>query len=75
MCSIVPRVLHTVPTPAPPTPIMSSWSGFRCDHADFTVRSVPAGDEFRVRRECLVQGSDVFRTPRITSTRTDPSVR
>ncbi|GJE87777.1 hypothetical protein PsYK624_038600 [Phanerochaete sordida] len=39
----------------------ASSLGFHCERPDFTVRSVPDGDEFLVRRECLAQGSEVFR--------------
>lgn len=34
---------------------------FRCENPDFTVRSIPDGDSFNVRKECLIRGSDVFR--------------
>lgn len=34
---------------------------FHCERPDFTVRALPEGEEFRVRQECLVQGSEVFR--------------
>ncbi|KAJ3541218.1 hypothetical protein NM688_g6116 [Phlebia brevispora] len=34
---------------------------FLCNHADLKVRSVPDGDVFKVKRECLVEGSEVLR--------------
>ena len=40
----------------------TSSLGFHCERPDFTVRSVLDGEEFLVRRECLIQGSEVFRT-------------
>lgn len=34
---------------------------FRCENPDFTVKSIPDGDIFNVRKECLITGSEVFR--------------
>lgn len=42
----------------------TTWTSFHCSDADFTVRSVPDGDAFRVQKACLAQGSDVFRKHR-----------
>ncbi|PSR71272.1 hypothetical protein PHLCEN_2v12786 [Hermanssonia centrifuga] len=33
---------------------------FHCENPDFTVQSVPDGDLFGVRRDCLIRGSEVL---------------
>ncbi|KAI0702476.1 hypothetical protein BC835DRAFT_1320873 [Cytidiella melzeri] len=40
---------------------MPGYRVFQCDSPDFSVRSVPDGDVFSVKRECLTSGSEVFR--------------
>ncbi|KAI0094589.1 hypothetical protein BDY19DRAFT_913591 [Irpex rosettiformis] len=34
---------------------------FHCENSDFTVKSIPDGDIFNVRKECLTAGSEIFR--------------
>lgn len=38
-----------------------SYRAFLCQDPDFTVRSIPDGDIFNVKKECLIKGSEVFR--------------
>ena len=35
--------------------------GYYCEDPDFTVITIPNGDKFLVRRDRLVQGSEIFR--------------
>jgi hypothetical protein len=58
-------VLHTFKAstgesaPIRPRPVIMAWP-FLCSSPDFTVRSMPDGEIFRVNRGRLVDGSDLF---------------